>query len=250
MNMKKIATMATCMALVGAVAVGGTLALMTKDDSITNTFVVGAGFPEPDPGDLPYFYVDEAAVQMNEKTGNWTAIDPVQNRVTDDQTYGKTELHPNWKVIRDTELYKDPTFKLNTMLEGADQAPAVFVVAKLGAVPTGFTVKATEGNNWYKLTVTEGEDGKVTAQKGAKVGVGEQLDSNTYYIFESALKMGGEATETDALFDCVEVGETAVAGEANQIEVKGVAVETPFEGATLEEVNLNVIASSAYDILK
>lgn len=49
MTKKRIATMATCIALVGAVAVGGTLALLTREsNTVTNTFTVGTGYKEGD----------------------------------------------------------------------------------------------------------------------------------------------------------------------------------------------------------
>lgn len=41
MKLKKIALMATSMALVAALAVGGTLAYLTSTDTVTNTFTVG-----------------------------------------------------------------------------------------------------------------------------------------------------------------------------------------------------------------
>ena len=45
MTKKRIATMATCIALVGAVAVGGTLALLTSESKqLTNTFTVGSDY--------------------------------------------------------------------------------------------------------------------------------------------------------------------------------------------------------------
>lgn len=258
MNMKKIAMMATCMALVGAVAVGGTLALLTKEDSITNTFVVGNGFPvdpgDPDDEHLPFFYVNETVVKMEERTGNWVAdglADP--GRTIMDQTYGPRADEPetdNWKVTAGVELLKDPQFYVNhdKVVQGGKEVPEVFVVAKIGAIPTGFEVyTGTNGANWYRVTTSDG--GETWTKAEAQLASNTKLDANTYYIYSKPLDANSETTDdwnTTKLFELVKTNDQVSNDNTNEIEVSGVAVETPVKGATLDKIDLNTVVSAAY----
>lgn len=259
MNMKKIATMATCMALVGAVAVGGTLALLTKEDSITNTFVVGNGFPvdpeDPDDENLPFFYVNETVVKMEESTGNWVAdglADP--GRTIMDQTYGprkdNVEATKNWKVTAGVELLKDPQFYVNhdKVEEEGKEVPEVFVVAKIGAIPTGFEVyTGTDGANWYQVTTSD--NGETWTKVGEQLKPNTKLDENTYYIYSEPLDANSVTADdwnTTKLFELVKTNDQVSNDNTNEIEVSGVAVETPVKGATLEKIDLNTVVSAAY----
>lgn len=263
MNMKKIATMATCMALVGAVAVGGTLALLTKEDSITNTFVVGNGFPvdpeDPDDENLPFFYVNETVVKMEESTGNWVAdglADP--GRTIMDQTYGPRGGKPetdNWKVTAGVELLKDPQFYVNhDKVEKEKEVPEVFVVAKIGAIPTGFEVyTGNDGANWYQVTTSD--NGKTWTKVGEQLKPDTKLDENTYYIYSEPLDANSSSKDdwnTTKLFELVKTNDQVSNDNDNEnkIKVSGVAVETPVKGATLDENNLNTIVSAAYKVMK
>lgn len=268
MNMKKIATMATCMALVGAVAVGGTLALMAKEDSITNTFMVGAGFPDGGDGEgKAYFYVDESVVKMNDKNGNWVNVGT--KRTHKDQTYGKQKADQyfgdnntdangneyvdeteNWKVVADSTLLKDPKFHVNAAVPGADKAPAAFVVAKLGTIPDGFVPTSVNGTTgWYELEITTSGDEVTGAELGDQVTAGTILSADKYYVFKTALDVEGTA-DTDALFDTVEVG-SDVTENNYTLPVYGVAIEVPSEGATLDnDETLKEVASAAYTALQ
>mgnify|MGYP000687842678 CR=1 FL=1 len=61
MTKKRIATMATCIALVGAVAVGGTLALLASESKqLVNTFSVSNGYDNEN-GD---FLIEELPVKQ------------------------------------------------------------------------------------------------------------------------------------------------------------------------------------------
>lgn len=249
MNMKKIATMATCMALVGAVAVGGTLALMAQETEITNTFMVGAGFPGGEDGDgKAYFYVDEVIAEMDEDTGNWVA-NTSGTRTHEDQTYGEREGHTGWKVVADSTLVKDPMFHVNEDVDGAENAPAAFVVAKLGTIPDGFVPTSVNGTTgWYELKITTSGDEVTGAELGDQVIAGTTLSANKYYVFKTALDVTGTA-DTDALFDTVKVG-SDVTENNYTLPVYGVAIEVPSEGATLDNnKTLEEVASAAYTAL-
>lgn len=255
MNMKKIATMATCMALVGAVAVGGTLALLTKEDSITNTFVVGNGFPvdpiDPSDNDLPFFYVNETVVKMDESTGNWVDDEnATPDRSIENQTYGPRADKPeteNWKVTAGVELLKDPQFYVNHD-KVEEEVPEVFVVAKIGAIPTGFEVyTGTNGANWYQVTIDD--NGKTWTKAEVQLEPNTKLDADTYYIYSEPLdanSLSEDDWKTTKLFELVKTNDQVSNDNENKIEVSGVAVETPVKGATLDENNLNTVVSAAY----
>ena len=259
MNMKKIATMATCMALVGAVAVGGTLALLTRNDSITNTFVVGEGFPvdptDPSDDDLPFFYVNEAVVKMEESTGNWVAdglADP--GRTIMDQTYGPRADKPeteNWKVTAGVELLKDPQFYVNHD-KVEEEVPEVFVVAKIGAIPTGFEVyTGANGANWYQVTTSD--NGETWTKVGEQLAANTKLEANTYYIYGEPLdanSLSEDDWKTTKLFELVKTNDQVSNDNENKIEVSGVAVETPVKDAELQDVNLDTVVSAAYKAMK
>ncbi|WP_373209814.1 hypothetical protein [Allofournierella massiliensis] len=258
MNMKKIATMATCMALVGAVAVGGTLALLTKEDSITNTFVVGNGFPvdpdKPTDKDLPFFYVNETVVKMEERTGNWVDDErATPDRSIENQTYGPRDGKPetdNWKVTAGVELLKDPQFYVNhdKVVQGKKEVPEVFVVAKIGTIPTGFEVyTGKNGANWYQVTTSDG--GETWTKVEEQLEPNTKLDANTYYIYSEPLDANSATKDdwnTTKLFELVKTNDQVSNDNTNEIEVSGVAVETPVKGATLDKIDLNTVVSAAY----
>lgn len=224
MNMKKIATMATCMALVGAVAVGGTLALVTRNDSITNTFVVGEGFPGDQDGKT-FFYVDEATVKMNTVTGDWEAVNAGENRTQKNQTYGPGEgVSANWKVVGNSTLFKDPTFHLDgTLLQEGESAPAAYVVAYIDWANESEANKkfyniynTTESSNWYKIE----EDGTAT-----KVTKATEMAEGYYLYLDSLTATKGQTVDTEALFNEVKVANDVAENSTVNLNVYGVAVE-------------------------
>ena len=99
MTKKRFATMATCIALVGAVAVGGTLALLASESKqLTNTFTVGNNYES---GDFLLKEHDVTQTTSGANVGDYT------NTAVETQTgvtYGN--------VIANSDLAKDPFFEL------------------------------------------------------------------------------------------------------------------------------------------
>lgn len=218
MNKKQIATMATCIAMVGVVAVGGTLALLTTEkQTLTNTFMVGEGFVEPDEGDYT-FKLDEAVAKQNDE-GNYQAVNDsdafVENflgakRTTEPQTYGN--------VQENSYIEKDPTFYVK-----AENAPECWVVAYVEN-ETELTIdKSTLGADWTAVE-KRGDQWVVDL---------DRTDVRGYYIYNKL--MDTNTQQTTALFKKVTAGEDLTPMSSTNIEITGVAVQTPNAemGATI-----------------
>lgn len=132
MQKKNVLMMTMSLAMVGVVAVGGTLAYLTSNTkTLTNTFTVGEGYDATD------FYLDETAKPA---TGNPEAISLVDRTDTVD---GDATVAYEAMSIGDA-IAKDPTLHL-------DDGPESYVFARVEGVDAmiqaGFTVSNTETNN-------------------------------------------------------------------------------------------------------
>lgn len=213
MTKKRIATMATCIALVGVVAVGGTLALLSANaNTLTNTFTIGNGYPERDA-----LILDEAKVEQV-KTGitNFGGYEAVasgeREKVT--QQYDK--------LVANTDLDKDPTFHL------AVGSPNSWIIAKVTGIndqqsgngldlkDKDITIKGAlpENYGWLKLDTTTGETTEITSYDDLVDG---------YYVTTTTIKAGDS---TDDLFEQLHVGENVVRGTLPNVVISGVAVES------------------------
>lgn len=201
MTKKRIATMATCIALVGAVAVGGTLALLsTKSNDVTNTFTIGNGYG---PNALT---LDEADVkQVTSGTSNFGGYVAIEGNRVPKNDYVD--------LVADTTLDKDPTFHL------AAESPDSWIIAKVTGVDAlagkGITINGNlpADYSWLKLDTAAG-----TATPIASYA---DLDDG-YYVTKATVTAGNS---TDALFEQMKVGANVTRGELNNIVVSGVAVE-------------------------
>lgn len=217
MTKKRIATMATCIALVGAVAVGGTLALLTStSDKVTNTFTVGEGYKAGD------FYIDENEVKRDTTASNFGGyIEDGTNRV---------KAIPYEDLVAGTSLAKDPTLHVK---QGSTES---WVVAKISGLNANSGKLALEGiiSGWYE--VVEGELVEVTNAANLKDG--------TMYIYGETLGGVDGATDSTPLFETVRVASNVAQGATfTNIEVTGVAVEA-VEGASLQEAYASVLAAA------
>lgn len=205
MTKKRIATMATCIALVGAVAVGGTLALLTApSNAVTNTFAVGEGYPDPGP--------DERVLTLDENI-------PTQN-AAGNYVSGTSRTESGFKyadLVDGTTLAKDPTFHLLA------ESPESWIVAEIGTVDAAFNGSKFTANGWYK--VTKGGDGKYTAA----VVTAETPITEGLYIYGETIE-GNE--NTSALFNTLKYDEqttSTASGETVrtpvQMVIKGCAVQ-------------------------
>lgn len=201
MTKKRFVTMATCIALVGAVAVGGTLALLSaQSNTVTNTFTIGKGYPSN------ALTLDEADVdQVTSGIDNFGGYNANASSRVVSNAYED--------LVADTTLDKDPTFHL------AAESPDSWIIAKVTGVDALKTKGITINGNlpadygWYKLNTETGEATKITSYA-------ELVDG--YYVTTTTIAAGAS---TDDLFEQLKVGSNVTRGELDNIVVSGVAVE-------------------------
>ena len=224
MTKKRIATLATCIALVGAVAVGGTLALLTQQSNdVTNIFTVGDGYVADD------IKLDEDTVTQEVSGTNLGGYKG--NNVAVAQ---RVETNTYANLVANTTLDKDPTFRI---VEGAT-SPKSWFVAKVEGVTDNagkLSVSAVEaGNGWYEVSL---EDGVYTY---TPVTAGTQIKDDTYYIYDTAISAG---EETDPLFTQLHVDAVTAGVDPANIVISGTAVEA-VGNATFEASRDAVMAAA------
>ena len=230
MTKKRIATMATCIALVGAVAVGGTLALLSaQSNDVTNTFTVGKGYDQNDPN--PDFYLDEAKVAQitaGENIGGYA-----------ETAAPRVESNEYANIVENALLAKDPQFHISEDCEVA-QSWIVAKISGFNATPNATTLKFTDvtdetvdgvvAGSWLKVTKTG--EGTYTYENVTTANMG-----NGVYIFNASLAAG---QSTKDLFQQLQV-DTFVAGKnPSTITVTGCAVEG-VAGVTFDNMRDDVM---------
>lgn len=202
MKRKNLVAMVTSVALVGVVAVGGTLALLTSPSgTVTNTFTIGNGYPEQ------ALSLHEAVVEMDKTTSNyggWVAKED-GSRDYDGQSYS---------LVANTTVDKDPTFTLKA------NSPDSWIVAYVDGID--------ELNSKVDVTTIPGSYN--WAYLGTNLDATIDIDQPTadtladgYYVFKNPVA-GGNSTQ--ALFDQLTVQNEALGENLAGITVKGVAVES------------------------
>ena len=228
MTKKRIATMATCIALVGAVAVGGTLALLsTPSNNVQNTFTVGAGY-HTDHKDLT---LDEAKVaQVTSGTNLGGYVETAAPRV-------QGNAYNN--IVENALLAKDPQFHIAKDCEVA-QSWIVAKISGFNATPGATTLKFTDVTDETVDGVVDGAWLKVEKTKeGAYTytPVTTENMGNGVYIFNASLAAG---QSTKDLFQQLQV-DTFVAGKnPSTITVTGCAVEG-VAGVTFDNMRDDVM---------
>lgn len=245
MKRKNMATMVTCIALVGVVAVGGTLALLSQQSNeVRNTFTVGEGYTAND------IILSEADVKQN-FDGSYVE-NPLPTR-KDDPVYtlnGKNRYKTNnySDLVTGTTIFKDP------MVTVAANTPDSWVVAHIGTVDSAFAESTFEAANadWYK--VTKGVDNKWTVATSpvgtAAEGKPEKIATDTYYIYKQVVTEDDTAQDLTKLFTTLKVNTTVSADDVKNLtsmEVKAGLVQY-VEGnstvGTLTNEELNVIMNA------
>ena len=201
MTKKRFVTMATCIALVGAVAVGGTLALLSaQSNTVTNTFTIGKGYPSN------ALTLDEADVdQVTSGIDNFGGYNANASSRVVSNAYED--------LVANTTLDKDPTFHL------AAESPDSWIIAKVEGVDAlaakGITINGNLPSDygWYKLNTADGTATPITTYADLKDG---------YYVTKAIVTAGNP---TDALFEELKVGDNVTRGTLENIVVSGVAVE-------------------------
>ena len=227
MKRKNMISMVTSLALVGVVAVGGTLALLTEQSNeVTNIFTVGAGY------DADEIKLDEDTVTQELSGANLGGYKgnnvAVAQRVT-------TNTYAN--LVANTTLDKDPTFRIVNDNDGP-VSPKSWFVAKVKGVTANagkLSVSGVEvGNGWYEVSL---KDGVYTY---TPVTAGAQIKDDTYYIYDTAISAG---EETDPLFTQLHVDAVTAGEKPADIVVSGTAVEA-VGNATFENSRDAVMAAA------
>lgn len=241
MKRKNMAAMVTSIALVGAVAVGGTLALLSwESNPVTNTFTVGQGYKAKD------VILNEAPVRQElagAKLGSYVEIDGT-----------RVEGNAYNNLIEDATVAKDPQFHIdsncgvkyswivakvegfNTTVEGLETDGTTLKFTDV--IDTDMENDAVAGGVWYKVTKegdtydydvvvnpTTGEDGVVTP---SNMG-------NGIYIYSKPLQKGQSTAD---LFQELQVDEFVAGSNPTTITVSGCAVEGVY--STVENVDTPV----------
>lgn len=154
MKNKKVITLVCCLALVAAMSLGATVAYLTANGSVTNTFTVGKITPPVNPDDPTHDdpslagYLDE--VKVNEYG-------------EEDEESTARVLTNDYKLIPGHEYIKDPTVHI-----GPDSEECYIFVKIENGISTvteeitlvdGWTAVDGEENVWYQLCEKTGEEG-------------------------------------------------------------------------------------------
>lgn len=271
MNKKKAAMSLMSLALVGAVAVGGTLAFLTDTTGkVTNTFTMGKGYEDEtdpeDPGKVLHtgLWLDETKCPTGDRYP--TAIgEPLEDRVEASET-GTPGVEYKDLVPGDI-MVKDPTFH---MVAGSVESRVVMKVTGLDALndleytqgtgsekihafainknkiensTTATTVLNTgdvEGETWKKIANKEGQ-----LIDGVSVMDDKKLDG--YYVYNQAVDAedAGGTVDLEPLFkyismnknlsneDFADVQDKLKDDSSTEIVVGGVA--TQWENTTVAD---------------
>lgn len=218
MKRKNMAAMVTSIALVGVVAVGGTLALLSQSsNNVTNTFTVGEGYKEND------VILNEAKITKDTSAANFGGYKEDEKVGEDD----RVETNTYADLVEGTTLAKDPRFKI------ADDCSVEYswIVAKIdgfnehtAATQLSFasidTSKIGTGEAWYHVTRQFDGEGGYTYNytEITNDNFQTQLVNDGVYLYGKPLQKG-ETTED--LFQSLRVGEVVpVTGNKKEKEQK------------------------------
>ena len=234
MTKKRIGTMATCLNLVGAVAVGGTLALLsTQSNTLTNTFAVGPDYP--DDGGKVALELREHDVEKDLSTNNYGGY-----KATEDWKMDSTNTNYDGidytQIVEGTTLAKDPQFHL------VAESPNSWIVAEIdGLTELDGNLDVTaipSSNKWYHLV----DDEWVVVDSPDDVTDG-------YYMYSETVAANGT---TDALFTQLTatnvVDDNGDAINLGNIVVKGVAVQA-VEGSSFDDATKTEVYETAVSVL-
>lgn len=223
MTKKRFATMATCIALVGAVAVGGTLALLhSESNAVKNTFAVGEGYT----GQV--VTLDEAAVTQLTNGSYVEDSDAIPARVTTND-YNK--------LVNGTSIHKDPTVTVEANTVDS------WVVAYIDNVDEIFSTSKfqADNNSWYKVTKS---DNNWTV---ANAAVADTQITSGYYIYKDVVTKSESDTVLPDLFETLNVSFAEAPDTVTGLNVKaGVVQYTAGEddATRLDQAGINSIMST------
>ncbi|TCL60839.1 hypothetical protein [Allofournierella massiliensis] len=202
MKRKNMATMATCIALVGAVAVGGTLALLsTGPKTLNNTFTVGSDFDDTD-----FLLKENNATQQFISTDDYNYGSYIKGSdVIVGNEAGSTGVRYD-NIVADTTLDKNPWFELDKDANDKATIPDAWIVAKIDGLTElngkGITIdENSESTGWKVVTVsTNPKTQKKTYTLGADVNSTNLVDG-AYFVYTTKLDADSETNyKTNPLF--------------------------------------------------
>lgn len=216
MKRKNMATMVTCIALVGVVAVGGTLALLSKpSNTVRNTFTVGEGYTEKD------IILSEADVKQN-FDGSYVVKENTDRKEglvyeNGDQKRYETNSYPD--LVPNTTISKDP------MVTVAANTPDSWVVVHVGTVDPVFAGSTFDNSNgdWYQVSKVNGKwtVAEKPVGKAGTEGAPAAIVGDTYYIYNSVVETNTErAQDLTKLFTTLSVkNEDAIASATRDTQL-------------------------------
>lgn len=247
MTKKRIATLATCLTLVGAVAVGGTLALLTSGPkNITNTFATSTGYD--DEGEQQNFVIEEQNSVQNKATGDY--------EIAKDTAWQTTGVAYH-NLIADSNVDKNPRFKLQAS-DGNANPSASWVVAKMDPsqvehlVTAGITFKEVS-SNWLVIKATNTQEGTTYESQGnlTKEFLNDTYKTTVagteyYFLYKEQIDVDDDTPDidatTDSLFTELQVAATFdeedfnKANAAAQLKIEGVAVQAMSDANVTDPV--------------
>lgn len=241
MKKKKLLTTVMSLALVGVVAVGGTLAYLSdKSNEVKNTFNVGSGYKDDD-DDHTGLWLDEAKWQGG-----------VDERTETGNTY--EGLLPGSVVV------KDPTFHMTAnstdsyvfaYVQGVDdmiKAGYIFTVED----PTGLTDPVSAFNeHWVKVSdYTEEETSGFDGLYVYVVDKDAASDAEKYGVVSTKTSEDGtviQGTEMEPIFNFVKLGSSVDDAKFSEIEASDVVIK----GAAVQTANLSMVQAEieAIDVI-
>lgn len=238
MKRKNIVAMVTSLALVGVVAVGGTLALLSSTSkTLKNTFTVGDGYQEDSfklyEHKVDFIDSDEDATTKGRPIGDYVKNSGVWDA---DAVTGAANEYD--QVIPGAKLDKDPYFELKD-----GDTPTSWIVACVAKKDLqdlsniGITVNEVD-TGWQVVTGTTG-NWTLGADVSKESFVGGQT-GYIYFVYETALNAGDR---TNPLFTQLIASATNQTGSDVELNIKGVAVQK-LDGTDLEG-SLNAIMDAA-----
>ena len=247
MKRKNMASMATCIALVGAVAVGGTLALLTTGPkALTNTFTVGNNFDKTD-----FLLKENNVTQQFTSTAEFNYGSYTKDTMKP-EVVGNEEGTPGVRydsIVADTTLDKNPWFELDKNATDKATIPDAWIVAKIDGLTElndkGITIDETSvSTGWKVVTVsTNPETREKTYTLGADVS-NINLADDTYFVYMHKLDADGlaNAYKTTPLFtklyasSAVESLNTELPLQVKGVAVQALADDTEMDNDTLQAV--------------
>lgn len=218
MKARKILAMVMALALTAALAVGGTLAYLTSQDTVTNTFTVGN----------VSITMDEAKINTDGKP-----VDADDKEVTDLKQAKRVESN-EYHLLPGHTYTKDPTIRVGEKSE--DCYVFIKVQNDLVNMIDGTTIEAQISNQWKEVeTTTTGEKIYIYAigdQKKTKVSANDALTPFTGFTIKGDADINTLTdTDGDGVIDA-KIVVTAYAVQADGFDSK-----TPAEIWTAAKFN-------------